>query len=98
MKKTVILAAGAVPVAAAVSAFVYVNNEKEGQTSFFKANVEALANEETGTSGISGKCRNFDGLCLFVCPSCDRKWEGMRYDGPAYDVTGVCICGAPVGQ
>lgn len=27
-----------------------------------------------------------------------RKWEGMRYDGPAYNVTGVCIYGAPVGQ
>lgn len=46
MKKNLIIAAGAVLVAAAVSAFVYVNNEEKGSASLLKANAEALAADE----------------------------------------------------
>ncbi len=46
MKKRMFLAAGAVLVAAAVSAFVYVKNENNSMNELFNANVEALANNE----------------------------------------------------
>lgn len=84
------------PVAAAVSVFVYVNNEKEGQTSFFKANVEALANDENPTDvGISGKCDDELKICLYIC-SCGRIWDSMTNTGPAWGVTGTCVCGTKV--
>ena len=43
------------PVAAAVSAFVYVNNKESNSTSLLKANAEALAAEETGKLDTSYK-------------------------------------------
>ena len=46
MKRSLVLAAGAVLVAASVSAFVYVNNERNSMSDLFNANVEALANGE----------------------------------------------------
>ena len=95
MKKNLIVAAGAMLVAAAVSTFVYVNNEKEGQTSFFKANVEALANDENPNTGISGKCDDEPKACLYIC-SCGRIWDSMTNTGPAWGVTGTCVCGTKV--
>ena len=46
MKRSLVLAAGAVLVAAAVSAFVYVNNGRNSMDDLFNANVEALASQE----------------------------------------------------
>lgn len=46
MKKRMLLAAGAVLVAATVSAFVYVKNESSSMDGLFNANVEALAGPE----------------------------------------------------
>ncbi len=54
-----LLAAGAVLLAAAVSAFVYVKNENNSMDELFEANVEALTNDEsviTCDSGICGRC------------------------------------------
>ena len=47
MKRKLLLAAGAMLAAAAVSAFVYVNNEKNSMSDLFNANVEALTNSES---------------------------------------------------
>ena len=52
MKKKVFLVAGAVFFAAAVSAIVYVNNERNSMDELFNANVEALARGEIGGSRI----------------------------------------------
>ena len=49
MKKRMLLAAGAVLVAASVSAFVYVKNESSSMDGLFNANVEALADGEVIT-------------------------------------------------
>ena len=48
MKKTFLLAAGAVLLAAAVSAFAYVKNESNSMDELFEANVEALTQNEGG--------------------------------------------------
>ena len=61
MKRYFILAAGAVLVAAAVSAFVYVNNEKNESMAFFKANVEVLAKEEGSGYDCPGACLTWTG-------------------------------------
>ena len=50
MKKKIFLAAGAVLVAAAVSVFVCVNNERNSMDELFNANVEALADDESSNS------------------------------------------------
>ena len=55
MKKKVFLVAGAVLFAAAVSAIVYVNNERNSMDELFNANVEALA---SGEHGSYTKCYN----------------------------------------
>ena len=52
MKRNFFLAAGAVLLAAAVSASVYVNNGKNSLDELFNANVEALTRGEIGGSGI----------------------------------------------
>lgn len=52
MKKVISLAAGAVLVAAAVSAFVCVNNEKNDSKVFFRINVEVLADSEEGKGEV----------------------------------------------
>ena len=64
MKKNMILAVGAVLVAAAFSAFVYVNNEKNSIDDLFNANVEVLARNETD----SGTC------CEDYNSSCELSW------------------------
>ena len=64
MKKTILLAAGAVLLAAAVSAFVYVKNENNSMDELFEANVEALTNGEISVStclGLWGTCTLPDG-------------------------------------
>ena len=63
MKKNMILAAGAVLVAAAVSAFVYVNNGKNSMSDLFNANVEALASGEIGEI----PCLQAVSTCFFCC-------------------------------
>ncbi len=46
MKKKLLLAAGAVLLASAVSAFIYVNKESNQMDELFNANVEALTEGE----------------------------------------------------
>ncbi len=60
MKKKLLLAAGAVLLASAVSAFIYVNKESNPMDELFNANVEALTGSESSQGGcatrICGKC------------------------------------------
>ena len=65
MKKNMILAAGAVLAAAAVSAFVYVNNGRNSMDDLFNANVEALARNEGG----------------YPCPGACLTWTGSTGGG-----------------
>ena len=60
MTKKIVLAAGAVLVAAAVSAFVCVNNGRTSMDDLFYANVEALADGEGG----------------YACPGACLTWTG----------------------
>lgn len=87
MKKKIIFAAGAVLVAAAVSAFVYVNNEKSSMSDLFNANVEALARIETG---ILGHCMENYGDCVAFCPKCGAAVWAPGHQGPSYGTTGEC--------
>ena len=70
MKKTILLAGEAVLLAAAVSAFVYVNNESNSMDELFEANVEALTRNE----GIGTKCykniRNDPSDVALYCGTC----------------------------
>ena len=61
MKKKIFLAAGAVLVAAAVSVFVCVNNERNSMDELFNANVEALADDEIIVGPLCMQAR--DRLC-----------------------------------
>ena len=61
MKRKMILAAGAVLAAAAVSAFVYVNNERNSMSDLFNANVEALARNESSAVCTGPKKQNLSG-------------------------------------
>ena len=67
MKKNLIIAAGAVLVAAAVSAFVYVNNKESNSTSLLKANAEALADGEAVTTW---SCIGSFPRCVASCAKC----------------------------
>ena len=72
MKKNILLAAGAVLLAAAVSAFVYVKNENNSMNELFNANVEALAR---GESGGYVMCMQYltesdHGERNYYCPTC----------------------------
>ena len=58
MKKMILLAAGAVLLVAAVSAFVYVKNENNAMNELFDTNVEALSDCEITTE---------KGKVLFSC-------------------------------
>ena len=75
MKKTILLAAGAVLLAATVSTFVYVKNGSDSMDELFDANVEALANGEGAVTTWS--C---DGSvlkrCSAVCGSCGTSISG----------------------
>ena len=58
MKKTFLLAAGAVLLTAAVSTFVYVNNESNSMDELFDANVEALTQDEIIVGPLCMECPN----------------------------------------
>ena len=58
MKKLVLIAAVVVMSAAAVSAFVYVNNGKNSMGELFNANVEALTESEIIVGNLCMVCRN----------------------------------------
>ncbi|MCM1177420.1 MAG: hypothetical protein NC308_01825 [Clostridium sp.] len=51
MRKKFLVAVGAAIVTAAVSVFVYVNNEKDSMDDLFFANVDALSKEEIDPDG-----------------------------------------------
>ena len=76
MKKNLIIAAGAVLMAAAVSAFVYVNNKESNSTSLLKANAEALAAEETG--GLDANYKRKEEKCTITAGA------GAKIIGNAY--------------
>ena len=69
MKRKMILAAGAVLAAAAVSAFFYVNNERNSMSDLFNANVEALARNEDSSS-CTGPKYNKTCRCKIGYASC----------------------------
>ncbi len=58
MKKMILLAAGAVLLAASVSIFVYVNNENNTMGELFDANVEALTQDEIIVGPLCMECPN----------------------------------------
>ena len=76
MKKNMILAVGAVLVAAAFSAFVYVNNEKNSMSDLFNANVEALAEAEIGIGRICAYDVNM--WCIYMFPY--EEYQGQFVD------------------
>ncbi len=67
MKRNILLAAGAMLVAAAVSAFVYVKNERNSMDELFNANVEALAEGEGGAGCTGPKKENLAGNIFCHC-------------------------------
>ena len=85
MKKMILLAAGAVLLVAAVSAFVYVKNENNSMREMFNANVEALARGESGGSWTMCSQIGNDGKYLMpLCKTCGSR----RY----YDMDIVAYC------
>ena len=64
MKKTFLLAAGAVLLTAAVLAFVYVKNENNAMNELFNANVEALTWCEIDGKIIKEACEGNEGTCI----------------------------------
>lgn len=74
MKKNLIIAAGAVLVAAAVSAFVYVNNEEKSSPALLKANTEALTNDESLIPGIPTiPCVESTSICFYLIKDASGK-------------------------
>ena len=61
MKKPILLAAGAVLLAAVVSAFVYVKNGSNAMDELFEANVEALTRNESTPVCTGPKRENLTG-------------------------------------
>lgn len=76
MKKTMFLAAGAVLVAAAVSASVYVNSGRSSMDDLFNTNVEALARNESGNYKI---CYYESvvrvGYTYYDCGTCEKIYD-----------------------
>lgn len=87
MKKRMLLAAGAVLVAASVSAFVYVKNGSSSMDGLFNANVEALAGNEGAPDGtvMSYVCK-YIGCCGgdFKCFSGSFSISGVELSGTFY--------------
>ena len=78
MKKTILLAAGAVLLAAAVSAFVYVKNENNSMDELFEANVEALTRNESGGQYVICVKGYVPGNKTYhLCSSCERIATGV---------------------
>lgn len=71
MKKRMLLAAGAVLVAASVSAFVYVKNESSSMDGLFNANVEALADSESGGKYCFSELIADSADQVVYCGTCD---------------------------
>ena len=65
--------------AAAVSAFVYVKNERNSMDELFNANVEALADDESSSSSVCGKyCFNKpSSICASTIYGYDFKCPDM---------------------
>ena len=67
MKKTILLAGGAVLLAAAVSVFVYVKNGSNNSMSeLFCSNVEALTWCEIDGKIIKAECEGNEGTCTIT--------------------------------
>ena len=76
MKKSILLAAGAVLLAAAVSAFVYVKNENNNSLNeLFEANVEVLTNDESSLTTWSCDGSAFK-HCSATCGKCGTTISG----------------------
>lgn len=85
MKRSLVLAAGAVLVAAAVSAFVYVNNGRNSMDDLFNANVEALArNESGGSSVMCSQTRNSGNYYMKDCSNCGGSFNYYAMDRVAF--------------
>jgi len=60
------------------------------------ANIEALANGESG-SGITGTCTGTStNKCQWRCPSCNRLWESQSTGNNLKSISGTCLCGKTV--
>lgn len=87
MKKTAIIIAGAVLLALG-SIAVAVSIERNSGSTIFEANVEALAN---GESGIYGFCEERDNACMGPCPGCGQLVYASGHAGPVKgDLFGTC--------
>ncbi len=84
MKTKLQLAAGAVLVAASVSAFVYVNNERNSMSDLFNANVEALARNESGGDVCYQSITSADGQQVKYCPTCCFVPGKPHFWSPSY--------------
>ncbi len=85
MKRNILLAAGAVLVAATVSAFVYVKNESNSMDELFDANVEALTRSESGGFGpMCSQTGNSGEHFIKLCSNCEGKSDYYALDRVAY--------------
>ncbi|MCM1177407.1 MAG: hypothetical protein NC115_08085 [Bacteroidales bacterium] len=81
MKHKLLVAAGAVLAAAAVSVYVYVQNGNNAMDEFFDANVEALADNEDGVASIP--CIRATSICYYTV----RDANGKYYTGSTTGMT-----------
>lgn len=69
-------------------------SQKDVIFQFMSDNVEALAGEESGGSGLRGTCMGNVGPCISYCPSCNRAIKGTSgKKGPLENIHGTCVCG-----
>ena len=85
--KFVLLAAGAVLLAASVTTFVCANKSNDSMDDLFKANVEALARNESGGSSVM--CSQTDNPGTYPMKSC--KNCGGEIGNYAMDSVGYCF-------
>ena len=78
MKRSLVLVAGAVLAAAAVSAFVYMNNERNSMSDLFNANVEALTQNE-GVTTIP--CVKAASICLYTVKDANGEYYNASTSG-----------------
>ena len=73
MKKKIIFAATAVFMAAAVSVFTYISSERDAMDELFSANVEALANTESGFGRMCVPNAGFGEKPYIICSTCRQS-------------------------
>ena len=89
--KTILFAAGVVLLAASVFTFMSVNRTNDPMDDLVRANVEALAQTE---SGLRILCDNYSYviICKYTC-LCGRTWTTREGYGYSKGLSGTCTCG-----